>query len=423
MTLPLSDVRVISVEQFGAGPWATMQLADLGAEVIKIEDPTTGGDVGRYVPPYQEGTDSLFFESFNRNKKSLSLDLRSPAGRAVFEDLVREADLVCSNLRGDLPERLRLTYEHLAPLNPAIVCCSLSGFGMTGPRASEAAYDYLVQGLAGWMSLTGGPDAEPTKSGLSLVDLSGGYVAAIAALSAIHGARRDGIGCDCDISLFETALAELMYVGTWTATRDYQAPRWENSAHPSLVPFQNFRSADSWLVVACAKEKFWRRLCRGLGRPGLASDPRFATFALRDRNRHELLEILDHAFLQRTTAEWLDVLGLEGVPVAPVNDVRAALEDPQVKARDGVVEFEHPTFGRVRQVATPLRVGTEPKPAVRAPFYGEHTEEVLAGILGYSGERIDQLTADRVVGRAELVPAAAGAAPAAAAPQPPIGLP
>ncbi|HET7045269.1 MAG TPA: CoA transferase, partial [Gaiellaceae bacterium] len=225
MTLPLADVRVIAVEQFGAGPWATMQLADLGAEVIKLEDPATGGDVGRYVPPFQQGEDGLWFESFNRNKRSISLDLRHPDARAVLEDLVRGADALYSNLRGDLPARLRIRYEDLRDVNPRIVCCSLSGFGQTGPRAAQPAYDNLMQGLAGWQSITGEPDGPPTRSGLSLVDLSGGYVSALALLAGVHRARRDGVGCDCDVSLFETALAELMYVATWAASRGHVAPR------------------------------------------------------------------------------------------------------------------------------------------------------------------------------------------------------
>ena len=178
MTLPLADVRILAVEQFGAGPWGTLQLADLGADVVKLEDPASAGDVGRYVPPFQEGEDSLFFETFNRNKKSISLDLRDSAGRDRFEELVRVSDVVFSNLRGDQPAKLRLRYDDLKHLNPGIVCCSLSGFGMTGPRAAEGGYDYMMQGLAGWMALTGEPDGPPTKSGLSLVDLSGGYAAA-----------------------------------------------------------------------------------------------------------------------------------------------------------------------------------------------------------------------------------------------------
>ena len=273
MTLPLADVRIIAVEQYGAGPWGTLQLADLGAEVIKIEDPASNGDVGRYVPPYEEGEDSLFFETFNRNKKSVSLNLRSPRGREVFEALVAKSDAVYSNLRGDQPHKLRITYDDLRDVNPRIVCCSLSGFGMTGPRAAQPGYDYVMQAMAGWMSLTGDPDGPPTKSGLSLVDLSGGYVSAIALLSGLWRARRDGVGCDCDISLYETALHELIYIGTWAASAGYVPQRIAESAHPSIVPFQAFQTADGWITVACAKQKFWELLCGALGPRGPARGP------------------------------------------------------------------------------------------------------------------------------------------------------
>ena len=388
---------MIAFEQFGAGPWGTLQLADLGAEVIKIEDPSSHGDVGRYVPPFAEGEDSLFFEAFNRNKKSISLDLRREEARGVLEDLVRIADVVYSNLRGDQPRRLGLTYEQLKHVNERIVCCSLSGFGMTGPRAAEGGYDYTMQGLAGWMSLTGDPAGPPTKSGLSLVDLSGGYVSAIAVLAGLWRARRDGVGCDCDVSLFETALHELCYVGTWAASRGYVPPRRRNSAHPSIVPFQNFATADGWIVVACPKQKFWESLCSTLGRAELAADERFADFAARDRNRDELLPILDAAFAARGSADWLARLAEAGVPSAPVNDVASALEDPQAQARGSIVETDHPALGRVRQVASPLRLGDEP-PFERAPFRGEHTESVLGGMCGYSRERIDELAAAGVFG-------------------------
>src|SRR5437763_10604143 len=397
MTLPLTDVRIIAVEQYGASPWGSLQLADLGSEVIKIEDPQSGGDVGRYVPPFQEGEDSLFFETFNRNKKSVSLDFRHPEARPVFHDLVRAADAVYSNLRGDQPRRLGLTYEQLKDVNERIVCCSLSGFGMTGPRAAEGGYDYTMQGLAGWMSLTGDPAGPPTKSGLSLVDLSGGYVSAIAVLAGVWRARRDGVGCDCDVSLFETALHELCYVGTWTASQGYVPPRRRNSAHPSIVPFQNFATADGWIVVACPKQKFWESLCSTLGRAELAAEERFADFAARDRNRDELLEILDAVFAERSSADWLERLAQAGVPSAPVNDVAAALGDVQVQARGGVVETAHPTLGTVRQVASPLRLGDEPL-VVRAPFRGEHTESLLSEVCGYSLERIDELAASGVFG-------------------------
>ena len=383
---------MLAVEQFGAGPWATLQLADLGAEVIKIEDPASGGDVGRYVPPFQVGEDSLFFETFNRNKKSVSLDLRYPDARAVFEDLVRASDVVYSNLRGDQPARLGLTYDRLKQANPKIVCCSLSGFGMTGPRAGEGGYDYMMQGLAGWMSLTGDPDGPPTKSGLSLVDLSGGYLSAIAVLAGLWRARRDGVGCDCDVSLFETALHELVYVGTWAASRGYVPPRRRNSAHPSIVPFQNFPTADGWIVVACPKEKFWALLCGAIGQPELASDPRFATFADRDQNRDELEPLLEAAFLQRTSEEWLGVLAEADVPSSAVNGVLEAVEEARL------VAYEHSQLGRVRQVASPLRLSDAESPVRPAPARGEHTEQVLVELCGYEPERVRTLAASGVFG-------------------------
>jgi crotonobetainyl-CoA:carnitine CoA-transferase CaiB-like acyl-CoA transferase len=389
--LPLADVRVVAVEQFGAGPWATLQLADLGAEVIKIEDPASQGDVGRYVPPFQQGEDSLFFETFNRNKKSISLDLKNEAGRAVFEELVRNSDAVFSNLRGDQPERLRLTYDDLKDVNERVVCCSLTGFGTTGPRAGEGGYDYVMQGLAGWMSLTGDPDGPPVKSGLSLVDLSGGYVAALALLAGLWRARRDGIGCDCDISLFETALAELCYVGTWVASAGYDPRRLPESAHPSIVPFQNFATADGWMVVACPKQKFWERLCAALGRPELAAEARFIDFAARDRNRKALLDILRAVFVTRATGEWLRILGAAGVPSAPVNEIAAAFDDPQAGARRDLITYEHPRLGTVRQAATPLRVGSDDRPLRRAPLRGEHGQGLLRELCGYSAERIREL--------------------------------
>jgi crotonobetainyl-CoA:carnitine CoA-transferase CaiB-like acyl-CoA transferase len=399
MGLPLEDVRVLAIEQFGAGPWATLQLADLGAEVIKIEDPASAGDVARYIPPYQDGEDSLFFETFNHAKKSVSLDLRHERGREVFEDLVRASDAVFSNLRGDAPGKLRITYEHLKAVNPKVVCVSLTGFGTTGPRAAEAGYDYTIQGLAGWMSLTGEPDGPPAKTGLSLVDLSGGYAAAIALLAGLHGARRDGVGCDADISLFETALHQLIYVGTWVATVGHEPQRRGESSHPSIVPFQLFATADGWITVACAKPKFWERFCHATGRGDLLEDPRYADFPERDHNRDTLLPVLRSTLRARTTAEWLEIFSAHRVPHGPVNDVAAALDDPQAVARGVVVESEHPTLGTVRGLASPLRLGGgPPRPVTRAPFRGEHTEELLRELCGYEAARLEELRAAGVFG-------------------------
>ena len=376
-TLPLADVRVIAIEQYGAGPWGSLQLADLGADVIKIEDPASGGDVGRYIPPYQADDASLFFEAFNRNKRSVALDLRDPQARELFGRLVASADAVYSNLRGDVPAKLGITYDALKHLNPRIVCCSLSGFGQTGPRASERAFDNVVQALAGWMSLAGEPDGPPTKTGPSLVDFLGGYVAALSMLAGIWRARRDGVGCECDVSLFETALAQLNYLATWTASRGYEPQRQPGSAHWSIVPFQNFATADGAIAIACSKEHLWRRLCGALGRPELADDRRYADFAARHRHRDTLVATLEREFAGRTNAESLAALRAAGVPAGPVNTVREALEDEQVTARGALAEVEHPTLGTVRHVASPLRVGTERRPVTRAPLLGEHTREVL----------------------------------------------
>jgi crotonobetainyl-CoA:carnitine CoA-transferase CaiB-like acyl-CoA transferase len=397
---PLEDIRIIAVEQYGAGPFGSVHLADLGAEVIKIEDPSSGGDVGRYVPPYQEGEDSLFFEAFNRNKRSVCLDLTTPDGRAVFDDLVRVSDVVYSNLRGDVPAKMGIRYDDLKHLNERIVCCSLTGFGMTGPRASEPGYDYILQGLAGWMDLTGEPSGPPTKSGLSLVDYSGGLVGAVSILAGVHAARRDGVGTDCDVSLFDTAVAMLTYPAIWSLNGDFDPVRTHHSAHPSLVPFQAFETADGWLVVACPKEKFWVRLTAAIGRPELATDSRFTSFAARRSNATELLAILDAVFLAGTVTHWLETLRAAGVPCGPVNSVREALADPHTLARGLVVETEHPRFGTVRQVSSPVRVGSDPTPYRRAPALHEDADHVLRGLLEYDDGRIDQLGRGGAFGRA-----------------------
>ena len=398
---PLQDIRIISLEQYGAGPFGSVQLADLGADVIKIEDPTSGGDVGRYVVPLQDGEDSVFFEVFNRNKRSIDLDISTPAGRAVFEDLVRVSDIVYSNLRGDVPKKLGIRYEDLKHLNPAIVCCSLSGFGMTGPRSAEPGYDYVLQGIAGWMDITGEPDGPPTKSGLSVVDYSGGLVAAISMLAALHAARRDGIGADCDVSLFDTAISMLTYPAAWALNSDFVPVRTHHSAHPSIVPFQAFPSADGWLVVACPKEKFWKRLAVVIGRPELADDARFIDFTARRQNAAALIEILEAAFVTRTSEEWLADLTAAGVPSGPVNSVIDALSDPHTAARDMLVTTEHPYFGSVTQVASAVRVGNEPTVYRRAPRRNEHASEVMREVLGYSADRLTELREGGAFGTAQ----------------------
>ena len=396
--LPLRDVRILAVEQYGAGPFGSVHLADLGAEIIKIEDPRFGGDVGRHTPPFAEGNDSLFFEAFNRNKRSVVLDLTSEAGREVFEELVKVSDAVYSNLRGDVPEKMRIRYEDLRHLNPKIVCCSLSGYGMSGPRRDQPGYDYMLQGLAGWMSVTGDPDGPPTKSGLSMVDYSGGFVAAVSMLAGIHSARRDGVGMDCDVSLYDTAIGMLTYLATWHLNGDFEPRRTRNSAHPSLVPFQNFPTADSWIVIGCAKQKFWERLVRVIGTPEWAVSERFATPSARYENSVECLRLLEKELSQRGTAEWLELLEEAGVPCAPINSVPQALAEEHTAARSMVVTTEHPRFGEVRQVASPVRAGEPRAEHRRAPLLGEDTGAVLAELLGTGPEQFRKLANDGAFG-------------------------
>ncbi|ANY08518.1 CoA-transferase [Pseudonocardia sp. HH130630-07] len=398
---PLADIRIVSLEQYGAGPFGSMHLAELGAEIIKIEDPAAGGDVGRTVPPYTADADSLFFQSFNRDKASITLDVRTTEGRRVFHDLVRGADAVYSNLRGDVPAKLGIRYADLAEINPRIVCCSLTGFGMTGPRATEPGYDYVLQALGGWMSLTGEPGDAPQKTGLSLVDYCGGYVAAISLLAAVHAARRDGVGTDCDLSLYDTAISLLTYPGTWHLTEGYEPGRTRRSAHPSLVPFQAFESADGWLVVGCAKEKFWQRLTVVLDRPDLAQDPRFATFAERGRHREQLIPQLEAMFRTRTTDQWLAPLYAASIPCAPIRDVAGALTDPHTLERDLIAETDHEAFGTVRTLRSAVRVGppgADRAPTRPAPAMGADTDRVLRG-LGYDDATITALRDSGALGK------------------------
>lgn len=395
---PLEDIRILAIEQYGAGPYASMHLADLGADVIKIEDPVTGGDVGRYVPPFNDGEDSLFYQTFNRNKRSLSLDLRSEAGRSVFEKLVAKSDVVFSNLRGDVPGKLRITHRDLSPINPEIVCVSLSGYGMDGPDSDLPGYDYIFQGLAGWMSLTGEPDGPPTKSGLSLVDFSGGLVASVAILAAVHAARRDGVGSDCDLSLYDVATTLLTYDATWALNADWEPRRRSRSAHPSLVPFQVFQgSDDAWFVVACAKEKFWDRLRSALD-DGRLSSQRFVDFDARNHNREDLMDILDDIFATRPTPEWLDVLSEAGVPIGPVRTVDEALTSEETESRSLIIEVEHDGLGTIRQLRSPVRVGdSEGETHLQAPARGEHQDQIL-GELGYSDVDIEHLESEGAFG-------------------------
>jgi crotonobetainyl-CoA:carnitine CoA-transferase CaiB-like acyl-CoA transferase len=406
---PLAGLRILAVEQYGAGPFGTMYLADLGAEVIKIEDPATGGDVSRYIPPGQEGSDSLFFEAFNRSKRSLALDLKSVAGREVFERLVSSADAVFSNLRGDQPERLGLTYASLRHVNPRIVCVALTGYGRRGPDARLPGYDALVQAESGWAALTGGPHDPPTKSGLSLADYVCGLTAMIGLLAGVVDARTSGIGRDVDTNLYDSALAMLSYPATWYLTAGFVTRRMPLSAHPSVVPFQFFRTADGYLALAAPKEKFFALLVDAMDLPELAADPRFATFRARAEHRDELLAVLSDRFAELGTAEWLRRLRGR-VPVAPVRGLEEALDLDELRGRDMLAEYDHPRFGMVRSVGPPLFLSEHLPHHRPGPALGADTPAILTE-LGYDAAAVDDLRRRGAFGRPEVV-AAATAVPA-----------
>lgn len=395
MSLPLEDVRILAVEQYGAGPFGTQHLADLGAEIIKIENPLEGGDVGRMVGPYFfEPGDSHFFQSFNRNKKSVTLDMKSPEGQEMFRALVATADAVFDNLRGDLPEKLGVTYDALAAINPAIVCCHLSAYGREGSRKAWPGYDYLMQAEAGYCSLTGEPDGPPARFGVSIIDMMTGTTAAMALLAALVSARATGKGRDIDTSLFEVAVHNVNYLGTWYLNDGVKTGRLPRGAHPSLTPSQMYKTKDSWLFIMCNKEKFWPVLAELIGRPEWSSDPRYASFKGRLANRDALTADLDAALSSRTTAEWIETFAGK-VPVAPVYDVAQALDSQFVREQGLIVDVPHPARGTIKTLACPVRCPGEDLPLRPAPRLGAHNEEIL-GPLGSAKARPKQPVYDDV---------------------------
>ncbi|MEC1525424.1 CoA transferase [Neobacillus niacini] len=393
---PLEGMRIIAVEQYGAGPYATLHLADLGAEIIKIEDPSTKGDVSRTVIPYAENNDSLFFQSLNRNKKSISLNLKSEEGRKIFEDLVKKSDAVFNNLRGDVPEKLKINYEHLKHLNPKIVTCSLSGFGTWGSMTKEPAYDYLLQAMNGHMSLTGEPGGPPSKYGLSIIDFSTGMMAALGLMVGIYQAQNHGVGSDVDVSLFDTSLSVLNYLAIWHLNKGYEPVRTANSAHPTLVPSQQFPTKDGYVVVMCNKEKFFPILCDGLEAPELAFDERYKNFQSRFNYKEDLLDKLVSLFKKQTTEYWLEKLKGK-VPIAPVNTVQEALRQPLVEERNMIVEVDTPTFGNVKMLGTPIKLSNDQPDYQAGPSLGQQNEDIYGGLLGYSPEYIELLKSKEII--------------------------
>lgn len=375
--LPLKGIRILSVEQYGAGPYGTMLLADLGAEVIKIEDPSRGGDVSRSVGPYMLGEgDSEFFQTFSLGKKSVTLDLKSADGRTQFETLVKSADAVANNLRGDQPEKLGLTYQALKSVNPKIVCAHLSAYGRKSERAAWPGYDYLMQAEAGFMSMTGEPDGPPVRFGLSMVDFHTGSHMATALLAGLLGASRSGEGCDLDVCLFDTALHQLSYPATWYLNQGHVTGRLPRGAHPSIAPSQLVKTKDGWGLLMCQTPKFWGLWCQLTGSE-LGEDSRFATIPARRKNLAALSDAVDQVMRAKTTSEWLHVLG-GSVPFAPVLNIGEALDSDYVAHVEMTAKVDHPEASDgVRTLSSPFRINGVRPSLTRAPKMGEHSNELL----------------------------------------------
>jgi crotonobetainyl-CoA:carnitine CoA-transferase CaiB-like acyl-CoA transferase len=392
--LPLEGYRILSAEQYGAGPYGTMFLAQLGAEVIKIEPPATGGapggDTARHVGPhFLRANESLYFQSFNLNKRSLTLDLATPEGQEVLHRLVKGADAVANNMRGDVPARVGLTYEALSGVKPAIVCAHLSAYGRDNARARWPGYDYLMQAEAGFCHLTGEPDGPPQRFGLSMVDFMTGSMMAIGLLSALLRAQRTGEGCDVDVDLFSAAVHQLSYPAVWYLNEGDVTGRAPRGAHPSATPSQMFRAADGWMFVMAQLPKFWAVLADRIGHPELKADPRFATAADRLANRDALTAILDGIFTGQPVAHWLALL--EGhVPVAPVNRLDEALDNPWLETTGMKDRVAHPDRAEITVLANPIRIDGERLPNRAGPLQGADTDSILVEV-GYGAADIARL--------------------------------
>jgi formyl-CoA transferase len=387
---PLDGVRVLDLTRVLAGPYCTMFLGDLGAEVVKVEQPGVGDDTRGWGPPFAGG-ESAYFLCVNRNKKSIAIDLKSTEGIEVLRRLAAAADVLIENFRPGTMERLGLGEKKLRASNPGLIYASLSGFGADGPMSDVPGYDLIVQAWGGLMSITGTPDGEPTKVGVAIIDLVAGLMLGKSIVAALFAREKLGRGQKIDTSLLEAEVACLINVGSNYLMEGKIPGRWGN-AHSSIVPYQSFKTADGYLVIGVASEGIWRRFCQAIGRAQLADDARFAKNANRVENRATLISILAELFLTSDTESWLQLLNQAEVPCAPVQTVDQVFNAPQVRHREMLVEVAHPTAGAVRMAGIPVKFSATPA-SVRLPppLLGQHTEEVLSSWLGMRREEVDEL--------------------------------
>jgi crotonobetainyl-CoA:carnitine CoA-transferase CaiB-like acyl-CoA transferase len=396
MPLPLAGIKVLDFSRVLAGPFCTQLLGDMGADVIKVEEPGVG-DETRSWAPFWNG-ESCFFMSVNRNKRGITVNLKDPRGIAICRRLAEQSDVLVENFRTGTAERMGLGYAELSQRNPRLIYCSISGFGRTGPSAHKPGYDLIMQGQGGLMSVTGEPDGPPLRAGYSLVDLTCGMLAYGGIVTALYNRERTGRGEWVESSLFEGQVAAMSYHATnYLATG--RIPGRMGTGHPNIAPYQAFEAADGWMIIGVANDGLWRRFCDALGFAELKDDPRFRTNNDRTANRAELAAILQAIFRTKPKAAWLEPLEAAGVPCGPINNVAEVLSDPQVAAREMLVHIPHPKVPDLRAPGVPIKLD-----ALRAadhirrppPLLGEHTAEVLAE-LGYSPAEIEKLAREKVI--------------------------
>ena len=387
---PLDGIRVLDLSRVLAGPFCTMILGDLGADVIKVEQPGSGDDTRQWGPPWAGG-ESAYYLCVNRNKRSITLNLKHERGREILLALARDCDVVVENFRVGMLDRLGIGYQALSARYPQLIWCSITGYGLDGPYAERAGYDFVAQGEGGLMSITGQPDGEPMKVGVAIVDLFTGLYAATAILAALHARAQTGRGQLIDVALLPAAVAMLANVGSNYLVSG-QVPGRYGNAHPNIVPYQTFRARDGWMTVAVGNDRQFRLLCRILGREELADDPRFATNPQRVAHRDQLIPLLQAVFETRDADDWLAAMTEAGIPCGPINTLDRVFSHPQILHRGMVVELPHPTAGSVRLTGPPFILSETPA-AVRShpPLLGEHTEEILRDRLGFTAAEIARL--------------------------------